>query len=110
MSLTTDISKMDLSGVTEMLTAFQQENTTPLFKAMWYNEDTVPTLNEESGYCFLTNSDYQVSMMNEGKLSMFLNCSECGKEDFEQDWEVDFKGSQTCHGCEETKTMVVDNQ
>ena len=48
--------------------------------------------------------------MNEGKLSMFLNCSECGKEDFEQDWEVDFKGSQTCHGCEETKTMVVDNQ
>jgi hypothetical protein len=112
MSLTTDISKMDLSEVTEMLTAFQEENTTPLFKAMWYNEDTVPTLNEESGYCFLTNSDYQVAMMNEGILSMFISCGECGREDFEQDWleHPEYKtcavDDKSCEGCIEVCKML----
>ena len=107
--LTTDISKMNLSEVTEMLTAFQQENTTRAFKAMWYDEDTIPTLNQESGYCFLTNSDYQVAMMNEGKLSMFINCSECGREDFEQDWIWTYKNdhdSSTCEGCKEVVKML----
>jgi len=97
MSLTTDISKMDLSEVTDMLTAFQQENTTNLFKASWYDEETIPTLNEESGYCFLTNSDYQVAMMNGKTLSMFLNCGECGNEDLEQDFEVLM--NENCEGC-----------
>jgi|APSaa5957512535_1039671.scaffolds.fasta_scaffold10421_4 hypothetical protein len=107
--LTTDISKMNLSEVTEMLTAFQQENTTRAFKAMWYDEDTIPTLNQESGYCFLTNSDYQVAMMNEGILSMFINCSECGREDFEQDWIWTYKNdhdSSTCEGCKEVVKML----
>ena len=99
MSLTTDISKMDLSEVTDMLTAFQQGNTTKAFKAMWYDEGTIPTLNEESGYCFLTNSDYQVAMMN-GSLSMFISCGECGREEFEQDWDLN-KGKTTCEGCKQ---------
>jgi formylmethanofuran dehydrogenase subunit E len=100
MSLTTDISKMDLSEVTEMLTAFQEENTTSAFRAMWYDEGTIPTLNEESGYCFLTNSDFQVSMMNEGILSMFISCGECGREEFEQDWDLE-NGKTTCEGCKQ---------
>jgi formylmethanofuran dehydrogenase subunit E len=98
--LTTDISKMDLSEVTEMLSAYQEENTTRAFKAMWYDEDTIPTLNQESGYCFLTNSDYQVAMMNEGMLSMFINCGECGREEFEQEWDLE-NGKTTCEGCQE---------
>ena len=111
--LTTDISKMDLSEVTDMLTAYQQENTTTAFKAMWYDEETIPTLNQESGYCFLTNSEYQVAMMNEGKLSMFINCGECGREDFEQDWTYEQRVLNskvvyppTCKGCQEVIKMI----
>ena len=99
--LTTDISKMDLSEVTEMLTAYQNETTTPAFKAMWYDDETIPTLNQESGYTFLTNSDYQVAMMNEGKLSMFINCRECGREEYEQEWIETRPRKPTCEGCEE---------
>ena len=101
--LTTDISKMDLSEVTRLLNAYQRENTTTAFKALWYDEETIPTLNQESGYCFLTNSEYQVAMMNEGMLSMFINCGECGAEEFEQEW-VSHMGkieSIPCEGCQE---------
>tara|TARA_R110000824_G_scaffold396201_1_gene597525 strand:- start:958 stop:1323 length:366 start_codon:yes stop_codon:yes gene_type:complete len=104
--LTTDISKMDLSEVTEMLTAYQQENTTTAFKALWYDEETIPTLNQESGYCFLTNSEYQVSMMNEGVLSMFINCGECGREEFEQEWTNELTRSIKCEGCKEVIKMI----
>jgi formylmethanofuran dehydrogenase subunit E len=72
---------------------------------MWYDEDTIPTLNQESGYCFLTNSDYQVAMMNEGKLSMFINCGECGREEYEQDWDLE-NGKTTCEGCKEVVKML----
>ena len=118
MSLTTDISKMDLSEVTDMLTAFQQGNTTKAFHAMWYADETVPTLNEESGYCFLTNSDYQVAMMNEDKLSMFISCGECGREEFEQDWTYEERIIEskkvyppTCEGCKQiVKDIKESNQ
>ena len=109
--LTTDISKMDLSEVTDMLNAYQNQGfkTTPAFKSMWYDEDTKPTMNKESGYTFLTNSEYQVAMMNEGMLSMFINCGECGREDFEQDWVWTYKNdhdSSKCEGCKEVVKML----
>jgi len=108
--LTSDISKMDLSEVTEMLNAYQNQGfkTTPAFKSMWYDEDTKPTTNLESGYTFLTNSEYQVAMMNEGILSMFMNCGECGAEEFEQEW-VSHMGkieSIPCEGCQEIVKML----
>ena len=106
--LTTDISKMDLSEVTPMLTAYQEENTTRAFKAMWCDDGTIPTLNQESGYCFLTNDEYQVAMMNDGKLSMFISCPECGREDFEQDWQGSQKSK--CEGCNEVVKMLKECQ
>tara|TARA_R110000751_G_scaffold70384_1_gene142807 strand:+ start:212 stop:559 length:348 start_codon:yes stop_codon:yes gene_type:complete len=101
--LTTDISKMDLSEVTEMLNAYQQENTTPAFKAMWYDDETIPTMNQESGYTFLTNSDFQVAMIEPStkKLCMFINCGECGKEDLERDWLSINQFELKCEGCKE---------
>jgi len=107
MSLTTDISKMNISEVTDMLRAYQEERTTNLFKAMWYDEGTQPTLNEDSGYCFLTNSDYQVAMMYGKTLSIFCNCGECGNEDLEQDFTV----QDSCEGCKEiAKDIKESNQ
>ena len=107
--LTTDISKMDLSEVTPMLTAYQEENTTRAFRVMWVGVGTIPTLNQESGYCFLTNEEYQVAMMNDGKLSMFISCGECGREDFEQNWIWTYKDdydSSKCEGCQEVQKML----
>ena len=105
MSLTTDISKMNISEVTDMLRAYQEEKTTNLFKSSWYDEGTQPTLNEESGYCFLTNEDYQVSMLHNETLSMFLNCGECGNEDLEQDFRV----QGTCDGCKELYQQIKES-
>ena len=105
--LTTDLGDMNLDEVVDMLKSFQEQNTTPAFKAMWYGTPT-PTLNKESGYCFLTNEECQVAMMNEGKLSMFINCGECGAEEFEQEW-VSHMGkieSIPCEGCQEIVKML----
>ena len=102
--LTTDISKMDLSEVTELLAAYQYENRTQAFEAMWCHDGTIPTLNQESGYCFLTNEEYQVAMNYDGKLSMFISCPECGREDFEQDWQGSQKSK--CEGCNEVVKML----
>ena len=104
--LTTDISKMDLSEVTPMLTAYQEENTTRAFKAMWIDDGTIPTLNQESGYCFLTNEEYQVAMNYDGKLSMFISCPECGREDFEQYWLSINQFELKCEGCKECVKML----
>jgi transcription initiation factor TFIIIB Brf1 subunit/transcription initiation factor TFIIB len=44
-------------------------------------------------------------MMNEGMLSMFINCGECGREEFEQEWDLE-NGKTTCEGCKEVVKML----
>lgn len=42
--------------------------------------------NENSGYVFLTNEDYQVLMLNEkDELDIWQTCPECGNEGFKED-------------------------
>src|SRR5512138_1374895 len=41
--------------------------------------------NTYSGNVFLTNSEYQVAMMNGGKLESWYNCPYCGHEGFKED-------------------------
>ena len=54
--------------------------------------------NVQSGYVFLTNSDFQVAMMNGDKLEMWYNCPECGTEGFQED--IDFNPEQyRCKDC-----------
>lgn len=38
--------------------------------------------NMNSGHVFLTNSEFQVAMMNGDKLESFYTCPECGHEGF----------------------------
>lgn len=46
-----------------------------------FNDDEVTAaMNRNSGYVFLTNSDYQIAMEEDGKLESFYNCPECGAE------------------------------
>jgi hypothetical protein len=43
-------------------------------------------------------------MINENKLSMFINCGECGREEFEQDWLG--RAKNKCEGCNEVVKML----
>lgn len=50
-----------------------------------FNDDeVVPMMNQNSGHVFLTNSDYQVAMLNGDKLESFYSCPECGHEGFKE--------------------------
>lgn len=51
------------------------------------NNGLVPMLNTDSGNVFLTNSDYQVAMLNGDKLESFYSCPQCGHEGFKEDME-----------------------
>lgn len=44
-----------------------------------------PMFNMDSGNVFLTNSEYQVAMLNGDKLESFYTCCECGCEGFQED-------------------------
>lgn len=42
-------------------------------------------MNMNSGNVFLTNSEFQVAMMNGNKLESWYNCPVCGHEGFKED-------------------------
>ena len=63
-----------------------------------FEEDGVRVMfNTESGYVFLTNSEYQVAMMNGVELENFYVCPECGREGF----GYLFEKNANCKGCRE---------
>lgn len=51
------------------------------------NDEVTVMMNTNSGNVFLTNSEYQVAMMNDGKLESFYSCPECGHEGFYEEIE-----------------------
>lgn len=54
--------------------------------------------NENSGFVFLTNDDYQALLLNDNnKLEMFLTCQECGNEGLRSD--VEFAEENQCKKC-----------
>ena len=53
----------------------------------FHNDDVKVMMNTQSGCVFLTNSEYQVAMMNGDKLESFYNCHNCGHEGFLEDME-----------------------
>ena len=49
------------------------------------DDDLTINFNTNSGYVFLSNSNYEVAMLLDGKLESFYSCPECGEEGFFQD-------------------------
>jgi len=98
-------SNLNLDEVTELLTALKENNTTKIFKDYWYDEEVKPVMNKQSGYTFLTNSEYQSAMMNDGKLDIFQNCAECGNEGFSDEFDKDAE----CSGCKEIANLEATN-
>jgi len=57
-----------------------------------FYEDTVqPMFNLNSGCVFLTNSEYQVCMLNEGKLESFYSSPYAGLEGFYDDLKEQYE-------------------
>lgn len=52
----------------------------------FYREKVTVMMNKDSGSVFLTNSEYQVAMMNGDNLEMWHICPNCGHEGFAEDF------------------------
>ena len=92
---TTDLSKF---GYREK--AMAAELLSALGKGLpedFYDDEVTIMMNMHSGNVFLTNSEFQVAMMNDEKLESFYNCPECGHEGFREDMEHD----RDSRGCRE---------
>lgn len=77
---TTDLSKFgarERAMAAELLTAANDG-----FPRDFNDDGVTVMMNTNSGNVFLTNSDYQVAMMNGDKLESFYSCPQCGEEGF----------------------------
>lgn len=54
------------------------------------------SFNTQSGYVFLTNTDYQVAMLHDGKLERFESCPVCGEEGFKAEVAEHGKDNADC--------------
>lgn len=90
---TTDLSKFgsrEREMAEELLREWREQGLPKDF-----NDDEVTVMmNTNSGNVFLTNSDFQVAMMNGDDLESFYTCPECGHEGFKEDMEHD--GDREC--------------
>jgi hypothetical protein len=50
------------------------------------DSEVIIMMNQNSGYVFFTNADYQVAMMNGDKLESFYSCPVCGHEGFAEEF------------------------
>lgn len=95
---TTDLAKFgnrEKAMAADLLKAWSDGKTPADF-----NDDGVTVMmNMNSGNVFLTNSDYQVAMMNGDTLESFYSCPECGCEGFAEDLRIDFKNKNANQCC-----------
>lgn len=87
-----DFGSRERNMLIELLQAWRDQGLPDDF----YEEDVVAMMNRNSGCVFLTNSDYQVAMMNGDKLEIWHNCPNCGHEGFEEDCKLNDEGCNEC--------------
>lgn len=73
-----DFGYRELAILEKLLKAMREQGLPDDF----YNEEVHPMMNQSSGNVFLTNSDYQVAMLNGDKLESFYFLSYHGNEGF----------------------------
>jgi len=87
-----DFGSRERELLIELLTAWQKQGLPNDF----YSEGVIPMFNRNSGYVFLTNSEYQTAMMNGDKLEIWHNCGNCGHEGFAEDCMLSDDGCNEC--------------
>ena len=81
---TTNLSNFgyrELAMLEELLKAMREQGLPNNFS----DDEVVPMMNQYSGNVFLTNSDYEVAMMNGDNLEMFYTLPYWGNEGFLED-------------------------
>ena len=84
--VTTDLSKFgyrEIKKARNLLNEWVEHGLPKDFE----NEEVTIMMNMNSGNVFLTNSDFQVAMMNGDTLESFYSCPECGHEGFLDEME-----------------------
>ena len=82
---TTDLSEFgnrELGIAGEILTAYAENNLTQLAIDYFNKDEVTVMMNKYSGNVFLTNSDFQVLMMNGDDLDLFIVTPYDGREGF----------------------------
>jgi len=82
---TTDLSEFgnrELGIAGEILTAYEENNLTQLAIDYFNKDEVTVMMNKYSGNVFLTNSDFQVLMMNGDDLDLFIVTPYDGREGF----------------------------
>lgn len=90
---TTDLSKFgfrEIKMASELLNEWVNNGLPKDFEC----DEVTIMMNRNSGYVFLTNSDFQVAMMYNNKLELFYSCPECGCESFKDD--IENNGNECC--------------
>ena len=83
---TTDLSKFgnrEKAMAGELLNIMSEKGLPEDF----YDDNVTVMMNMSAGNVFLTNSDFQVAMMNDDLLDSLYSCPECGHEGFLEDME-----------------------
>lgn len=106
---TTDLSKFgyrELSMLCDLLSALREQGLPMDFE----NSEVTPMMNTYSGNVFLTNSEYQVAMLNGDKLESFYFLSYYGNEGFLDELLIDFRnGNVSEEDYEELACICEDN-
>ncbi len=89
-----DFGKRERWLLVELLQAWDTQSLPEEF----CDDEVHPMMNRNSGNVFLTNSEFQVAMMNGNKLEMWHHCGNCGHEGFEEDCKVNDDGCNECKG------------
>ena len=90
MTTTTNLaqfSNRELAEVRDLLDAMLNSGLPSDF----YEDAVQPMFNLNSGCVFLTNSEYQVCMLNEGKLESFYSSPYAGLEGFYDDLKEQYE-------------------
>lgn len=101
---TTDLSDFgfhDREELIQLLRAWHSQGLPQDF----HEEEVRPMMNRNSGNVFLTNSEYQVAMMNGDKLEMWHYCGNCGHEGFQEDCQLNDEG---CNECNEVENEITE--
>ncbi len=82
-----DFGTRERHELIELFTAWENSGLPDDF----YDDEVVPAFNRDSGYVFLTNSDYQVCMVADGKLESWYTTPYNGYEGFLDDLVQEYR-------------------
>ena len=88
-----DFGSREREMLIDLLIAWREQGLPEDF----YTDEVVPMMNRNSGSVFLTNSEYQVAMLNGKDLESWYYCPNCGHEGFKEDCQVN--ENNECNEC-----------